>query len=274
VLLACALPAHSMEQRSSQPSYGVEDPAPANLRLFLTRSYARYIFVQWCNQVRDGYLVVYVNESEAKWAKRAINAIQTGVTEQDSSIDTKKLWDEAWSVVRRTMNPDRDTCQFQLTKLVNQSGINVFKIEKPYAPAPTEPTSPPSSAPAPQAPAPANPPIANPQSTASVAPPTLPAQQLGPLSYRLAEINQAMRQSLPIVTRHCGSDASCRKDQTAAVHELAGKEIAIAKALRNPTTYTVAVQDNDTLNACVLMWSASEDFAATMQCINDAAPTM
>jgi hypothetical protein len=113
-----------------------------------------------------------------------------------------------------------------------------------------------------------------PQANFPEAPPTLSPGQLEPLSWRLAQINQAMRQSLPIVTRHCGSDATCRKDQTAAIHELAAKETAIAKALRNPTTYTSAVLENDTINACIVMWRASEDFAATMQCINDAAPTM
>ena len=111
----------------------------------------------------------------------------------------------------------------------------------------------------------------SPQATAPTAPPTIPASQLGPLSHRLAEINQLVRQSLPIVIRHCSSDAACRKDQTAAIHELAAKETAIAKALRNPTTYTTAVQQNDIVNACKVMWAASEDFAETVKCINDSA---
>jgi hypothetical protein len=68
--------------------------------------------------------------------------------------------------------------------------------------------------------------------------------------------------------------ATCRKEQTAAIHELASKETTIAKAIRNPTTYTSAVLEHDTVNACIVMWRASEDFAATMQWINDAAPTM
>jgi hypothetical protein len=57
------------------------------------------------------------------------------------------------------------------------------------------------------------------------------------------------------------------------MQELASKEAAVAKALRNPTTYTSAVVENDTINACLVMWRASEDYAATMQCINDATPT-
>jgi hypothetical protein len=125
----------------------------------------------------------------------------------------------------------------------------------------------------PAAPAPAAKPEPEPyveQAKAPVAPRTLPPAALAPLSSRLAEINQLTRQSLPIATRHCGSDAACRKEQTAAIHELAAKETAIAKALRNPTTYAAAVRDNDTVNACIVMWSASEDFAAAVQCINDA----
>jgi len=54
---------------------------------------------------------------------------------------------------------------------------------------------------------------------------------------------------------------------------LANKEIAVAKAIRNPTTYTIAVADNDTINSCLVMWKASEDFAAVVQCINDATVT-
>ena len=112
-----------------------------------------------------------------------------------------------------------------------------------------------------------------PQTNNPVAPPTLPAPNLGPLSIRLAEINQLVRQSLPIITRHCGADANCRKEQTAAMHELADRETTIAKALRNPTRYITAVMQNDAVNACKVMWVASEDFAGLMQCINDATAT-
>jgi hypothetical protein len=109
------------------------------------------------------------------------------------------------------------------------------------------------------------------QATLPVAPPTLSPSNLMPLSSRLAEINQLARLSLPIIIKHCGPDAACRKEQTAAMHELANKEIAVAKAIRNPTTYATAAADNDTINSCLVMWKASEDFAAVMQCINDAS---
>jgi hypothetical protein len=117
------------------------------------------------------------------------------------------------------------------------------------------------------------PPSRSPQVNNPEAPPTLPTPNLGPLSVRLNEINQLVRQSLPIITRHCGADANCRKEQTAAMHELADRETAIAKALRNPTTYITAVMQNDAVNACKVMWVASEDFAGLMQCINDATAT-
>jgi hypothetical protein len=110
------------------------------------------------------------------------------------------------------------------------------------------------------------------QAERPVAPPTLPLPQLPPLSQRLAEINNLTRQSLPIITRHCGKDATCRQQQTAAMQELAGKEIAIAKALRDPTSYGDAIRENDTVNACEVMWRASEDFVGLVQCINDATP--
>jgi hypothetical protein len=109
------------------------------------------------------------------------------------------------------------------------------------------------------------------QSMAPTVPSTLPAPYLGPLSLRLAEIDQFARQALPVIVRHCGVDAVCRKDQTAAMHELVNREKAIAKDLRNPTKYTNAVAQNDTVNACIVMWAASEDFVSLVQCINDAS---
>jgi hypothetical protein len=120
-----------------------------------------------------------------------------------------------------------------------------------------------------------NPPVqAPPQAEFAKAPPTLPPAQLEPLSWRLAQINQLMRQSLPTIIRHCGPDAACRKEETAAVHALAAMEIVAAKAIRDPTTYTTAVATNDTINACLVMWRASESFASAMKCITDATPTM
>jgi hypothetical protein len=113
-----------------------------------------------------------------------------------------------------------------------------------------------------------------PQTQLPTVPSTLPQKELGPLSTRIEEIRKLVRQSLPIITRHCGTDAVCRKEQTAAMYSIAAREIANAKALRNPAMYANAALDNDILNSCIVMWGASEDFAATMQCINDAAPTM
>jgi hypothetical protein len=112
-----------------------------------------------------------------------------------------------------------------------------------------------------------------PQADLPTAPPTLSPKNLMPLSLRLAEINQLARLSMPIIIRHCGPDAVCRKEQTAAMKELANKEIAVAKAIRNPTTYAIAASENDTINSCLVMWKASEDFAAVVQCINDATVT-
>lgn len=132
--------------------------------------------------------------------------------------------------------------------------------------------SPPEPVNVPMQPLPPPPPPAepHPQAKLPTAPPTIPPGQLGPLSDRLAQINQLARQSLPVIIRHCGSDAVCRKENTAAMYELVAKETAIAKALRNPTTNATATQQNDTVNACKVMWASSEDFAALMQCINDA----
>ena len=124
-------PARTPPAVTTPEEYAFTTPDGSNdLRTFLSRSYARYIFVQYCHQVREGYLYTFINDSEAGWAKRAIESIQHRAKELNSTLDTDKLWNIAWDTVR-TMHADRDTCQFQLQKLVNQSGINVFKIDQP-----------------------------------------------------------------------------------------------------------------------------------------------
>jgi hypothetical protein len=176
-------------------------------------------------------------------------------------------------------NPESDKKLWHITKSRTEASVqslpslptgrNIGIAEQlPFPQAPD--TSAPVETPPVQAAPP--PPEAQDQSTAPVAPPTLPQGKLGPLSLRLAEINQLARQSLPIITRHCGTDAACRKDQTAAMHELVAKETANAKALRNPNSYGIAMLENDRINACKVMWTASEDFVGLVGCINEAAP--
>src|ERR1700730_6788021 len=105
------------------------------------------------------------------------------------------------------------------------------------------------------------------------APPTLKPKELGPLSKRIDEIKRLVRLSIPIITRHCGTDVVCSKQQTAAMYAIAAREIENAKATRNPMTYTSAALDNDVLNSCIVQWGNSEDFVEALKCINDAGAT-
>ena len=136
---------------------------------------------------------------------------------------------------------------------------------------PTQEFTPPQPPISPTMPSIAPPDEFKPQAKAPVAPPTLPAHRLPPLSDRLAEINQLARQSLPVITRHCGKDATFRKEHTDAMQELVNKLTVNAKALRDPTSYAEAVLANDTINACLVMWRQAEDFVVVVRCINDAS---
>lgn len=207
-----------------------------------------------------------------KWVVAAEASKSHGTPSRESIIDCS-IWIKTFDFVKAN-----DCVESATTPRSPQGTVEQHPITLPMRPVIVEPRAraeapvPPTRRAAPPAPvAPEAEPYAN-QAEMPSAPPTLPPVALAPLSSRLAEINQLMRQSLPIAVRHCGSDAACRKEQTSAIHELAAKETAIAKALRNPTTYTTAVMDNDVVNSCIVMWSKSEDFAETMKCINDATP--
>jgi outer membrane biosynthesis protein TonB len=203
--------------------------------------------------------------------------------------DELKAWGANWYEGVKKLGPDRFCAIIELTQpripivlrdaTREEDTPQPIPRQQPTAPAaPSAPTTPTEKTEEfvrqhkPVDPPPPPPKEITDQAERPVAPPTLPLPQLPPLSQRLAEINNLTRQSLPIITRHCGKDAACRQQQTAAMQELAGKEIAIAKALRDPTSYGDAIRENDTVNACKVMWRASEDFVGLVRCINDATP--
>ena len=73
-----------------------EAAKPIN-RLF--RGYQYYAHVKFCNDVREGYLVKYVNDVELERAEIAIKAIVAQTTKEDATIDTDDVWKKALKAV-------------------------------------------------------------------------------------------------------------------------------------------------------------------------------
>jgi hypothetical protein len=95
------------------------------------KGYQFYIAVDVCHQVREGYLVTYINDAEMRRAKEAVNSIVEQVTSEDQSIDTSTLWTQAidataeWAVTR-------SLCQdIYLADLLNMSPVPAYKVRKP-----------------------------------------------------------------------------------------------------------------------------------------------
>lgn len=82
----------------------------------LKRSYAQYAFVKQCFEFRNGYVSIFISESEFGRARLAIKAIETKLKSLDTGIDTDVAWAEAAAAI--SVVPERDVCQAALQLLM------------------------------------------------------------------------------------------------------------------------------------------------------------
>jgi uncharacterized protein YecT (DUF1311 family) len=109
----------------------VEAAKPEN-RLLL--GYERYAFAKYCNDIRQGYMLVYVNDIELERARDQIAAIEAEVKRQAKDIDTGALWLKANNLLRGT-TVSQQTCQLALRRLkmqFNQSSPDGGLIKKDF----------------------------------------------------------------------------------------------------------------------------------------------
>jgi hypothetical protein len=106
------------------------DAKPINV---VFRGYQMYINVTLCNQVREGYLVQYVNDVELERANKAIKAIVEQQKKRDPNLDADYAWNEAKQEHNRSKPPiTLDYCQnVYLQSLLRASPQPVFNVEKP-----------------------------------------------------------------------------------------------------------------------------------------------
>jgi hypothetical protein len=96
---------------------GAEARKPIN-RLLL--AYKRYAYVKYCNEVRQGYVVVYVNDIELERARTAVKAIEDDALREDATLDTNASWNRAGNEIGG-LSVNRDQCQTELNALLQQN---------------------------------------------------------------------------------------------------------------------------------------------------------
>jgi hypothetical protein len=106
------------------------DAEPVNV---VFRGYQMYINVTLCSQVREGYLVKFINDVEMERSTKAIKAIVEAQKKRDPSLDTEYVWNKAKQEHDRSKPIiNLDYCRnVHLRSLLNASPQPVFHVEKP-----------------------------------------------------------------------------------------------------------------------------------------------
>ena len=98
--------------------------------LNISYGYRHYMIVRSCNEIRQGYLLQYVNDVEFDRATAAIKAIVKKAKADDPSIDSDSEWKQA--VQAATGTPiTQETCQMHLAQLLRSSPLTVYSTDKP-----------------------------------------------------------------------------------------------------------------------------------------------
>jgi hypothetical protein len=99
----------------------------------VTEGYALYRLVRFCNEVRRGYLVQYVNDDELARATTAIQAIVRKAKNDEPGIDTDALWYRSAELIRRGRDfyANAEACQGELGALLRMSPVALYDDSKP-----------------------------------------------------------------------------------------------------------------------------------------------
>ena len=105
------------DEELGKAAAAAEGRKPANR---LITAYKRYAYVKYCNEIRQGYVLVYVNDIELERARSAVKAIEDDSLREDETLDTKALWNTSLKQLDGT-SVYRDQCQLQLNALLRQN---------------------------------------------------------------------------------------------------------------------------------------------------------
>ena len=119
------------KRREEEAAEAQEQARIANLPINrLYRGYQLYALVKFCNEVREGYLVQYVNDTEMVRAKKAIKSIVDQAIKDDTTIDTDDVWKQALAAVQGK-SASINFCQYALGELFNLSPTAIYTVAKP-----------------------------------------------------------------------------------------------------------------------------------------------
>jgi hypothetical protein len=96
----------------------------------LVKTYEFYAKVQFCNQVRQGYAMVFVTDVEMQRARVATKTIEKDLLTEEPSLNTDKAWQQALANVQG-WRAFRETCQGSYMALLRLSPIDMYPIQKP-----------------------------------------------------------------------------------------------------------------------------------------------
>ena len=118
------------ENARKRAEAGREAAKPENQ---LQRAYHFYGLVQYCNKVRQGYLLTYINDEEMGRARAMIKAIESKLVKQgftDTSLTTDSIWKKAMN--QTGGQPiDEWSCSGYYHQLSELSPVPSIQIQKP-----------------------------------------------------------------------------------------------------------------------------------------------
>jgi hypothetical protein len=95
----------------------------------LFRLYRQWMFVQFCNQVREGYAMVFVNDIELERARKAVKAIEAKLKADDPDLNPTQVWNDAGRKSQISVGPEQ--CQRTLANLLNSNPLGAFEFQRP-----------------------------------------------------------------------------------------------------------------------------------------------
>jgi hypothetical protein len=97
-------------------------------------AYKLYAFAQFCHQLRQGYVVVYINDVEMERLRVVTKAIERRALVDDADLNTDALWRSAHETAM-TKNSGwygtEATCRQAKNELMNMSPVSVYTYQKP-----------------------------------------------------------------------------------------------------------------------------------------------
>jgi hypothetical protein len=98
----------------------------------LVVAYDLFHRVQFCRQVRDGYLVVNISEPEYERATTAVKAVERAVLTESPDLNTDAVWVQGEQRMKQGgFTAYSQTCKAALNDLFRMSPAPVYQYQKP-----------------------------------------------------------------------------------------------------------------------------------------------